>query len=158
MNEPQIDGGGCFTRTPFIMDNVTFKVICVCVLMPIHGQGWMYCSPSPHPHHQSQLGQEHSQWCFQQVSCFYSWFSLWISIKDLTLVEWGAMVFNVTLVTFWMTLLMNRWTNSVVDEFIRWSKPCPLLSTTCDEISWQLIEIWMKNCLVSESNCNNVDL
>ena len=68
-------------------------------------------------------------------------------------------VFYVTMITFHMTLLMNKWTNIVMDD--GWvhplAKPYPLLSSTCDEIlSW--IEIWMKNHLVSDRNCNTVNL
>ena len=45
-----------------------------------------------------------------------------------------------------------------MDEFIYWQKPCLLLSATCDEtLSW-MIEIWMKNHLVSDNNYDNVDL
>ena len=36
--------------------------------------------------------------------------------------------------------------------------PNLLLSTTCDEILSCMIEIWMKNHLVSDSNCNPVNL
>ena len=42
----------------------------------------------------------------------------------------------------------------MMDEFIHWPKPYPLLSATCDEIlSWR-IDIWMRNQLVSDSFCN----
>ena len=56
------------------------------------------------------------------------------------------MVFNCTMVTFWMTPLMNKFTNIVMDddEFIHWPKPYLLLSATCDEILSWMIEIWMK--------------
>ena len=43
----------------------------------------------------------------------------------------------------------------MMDEFIHWPKPYLLLSTTCDEILSWMIVIWMKNHLVSDSNCNS---
>jgi hypothetical protein len=43
-------------------------------------------------------------------------------------------------------------------EFIHWPKPYILLSRTCDEILSQIIETWMQDHLVSDSNCNHVDL
>ena len=46
----------------------------------------------------------------------------------------------------------------MMDEFIRWPKPYLLLSATCDEILSWMIEIWMKNHLVSDSNCNTIRL
>ena len=46
----------------------------------------------------------------------------------------------------------------MMDEFIHWPKPCLLLSTTCDEILPWMIEFWMKNHLVNDSNCNIVNL
>ena len=53
-------------------------------------------------------------------------------------------------VTFWMTLLMNMWTNVVMDG--GWVHPLAKtlhLSATCDEILSWMTEIWMKNHLVS---------
>jgi hypothetical protein len=45
-----------------------------------------------------------------------------------------------------------------MDAFIHWSKPYLLLSATYDEtLSW-MIEIWMKNYLVSDNDCNNISL
>jgi hypothetical protein len=44
----------------------------------------------------------------------------------------------------------------MMDEFMHWLKPYLPISTTCDEILSWLIEIWMKNHLVSDSNCNTV--
>ena len=57
------------------------------------------------------------------------------------------MVFYITMITFWMTHLMNSeqifsW---MMDEFIHWPKPYLLLSTTCDDILSWMIEIWMKS-------------
>ena len=55
----------------------------------------------------------------------------------------------VTLVTFWMTFLMNNWEilSWMMDEFMHWPKPYLLLSATFDEIlSWK-IEIWIKKSL-----------
>ena len=46
----------------------------------------------------------------------------------------------------------------MMDVFIHWSKPYRLLSTTCDEILSWIIGMWMKNHLVSGSNCNTVNL
>ena len=37
-----------------------------------------------------------------------------------------------------------------------WPKPYLLLSATCDEMLSWMIEIWMKNHLVSDKNCNIV--
>jgi hypothetical protein len=45
-----------------------------------------------------------------------------------------------------------------MDEFIHWPKLYLLLSTTCDEILSRMIEKWMKNHLVSDNNCNTVNL
>jgi hypothetical protein len=46
----------------------------------------------------------------------------------------------------------------MVDEFIHWPKPYILLSATCDEILSRVITIWMKTHLVSDNNCNTVNL
>ena len=45
-----------------------------------------------------------------------------------------------------------------MDEFMYWSKPYLLLSSTCDEILSWMIEMGMKIHLVSDNNCNNVDM
>ena len=46
----------------------------------------------------------------------------------------------------------------MMDEFIHWPKPYLLLSATCDEtLSW-MIEVWMKNHLVGDNNCNTINL
>ena len=45
-----------------------------------------------------------------------------------------------------------------MDEFIHWPKPFLLLSATCDDILSWMIEIWMKNNLVSDRKCNIVNL
>ena len=45
------------------------------------------------------------------------------------------MTFSVTMVTLWMTLLVNEQTLlSMMDDFMHWPKPYLLLSTTRDEI------------------------
>ena len=46
----------------------------------------------------------------------------------------------------------------MMDEFIHRPKPYILLSTTCDEILSWMIEIWMKNHLINDSNCNTINL
>ena len=46
----------------------------------------------------------------------------------------------------------------MMDEFIHWPKPYLLLSATCDEILSSMIEIWMRKHLVSDSNCNTINL
>ena len=70
------------------------------------------------------------------------------------------MVFDVTMVTFWMTLLMIslQILSWVMDEFIHWPEPYLLLSATCDEMLSWMIEIWKNSHLVSDSNCNTVNL
>ena len=68
------------------------------------------------------------------------------------------MIFNVTMVTFWMTLFMNKWTNIVVDDGWNHVVTKILLSATCDEILSWMIGIWMKNHLVSDNNCSSVYL
>ena len=45
-----------------------------------------------------------------------------------------------------------------MDEFIHRPKPYLLLSATRDEILSWMIEMWMKNHLVSDGNCNTVNL
>ena len=45
-----------------------------------------------------------------------------------------------------------------MDEFIRWRKAFLLLSATRDEMLSWMIEIWMKNRLVSDSKYDNVNL
>ena len=44
----------------------------------------------------------------------------------------------------------------MIDEFIHWPKPSLLTSRTCDGILLWMIKIWMKNHLVSDSNCNTI--
>ena len=46
----------------------------------------------------------------------------------------------------------------MMDEFIYWSKPYLLFSTTCDEILSWMLEVWMKNHLVGDNYCNIVNL
>ena len=46
----------------------------------------------------------------------------------------------------------------MMDEFICWPKPYLLLLATFDEILPWTIEIQMKNHLLSDSNCNTVNL
>ena len=46
----------------------------------------------------------------------------------------------------------------MMDEFIRWPKPFLLFLATCDELVSWMIEIWMINHLVSDNNCNTVNL
>jgi hypothetical protein len=46
----------------------------------------------------------------------------------------------------------------MMDEFINWPEPYLLLPATCDEILLWMIEIWVKNHLVSDYNCNIVIL
>ena len=54
-----------------------------------------------------------------------------------------SMAFNVTMITFWMTLLINKWTNIVVGDgwVYPWPKPLPsmLLSATCGEVLSDLL-------------------
>ena len=40
----------------------------------------------------------------------------------------------------------------MMDEFIHWPKPYHLLSSTCDKTLSRMIEIWMKNHLVTKPN------
>jgi hypothetical protein len=44
-----------------------------------------------------------------------------------------------------------------MNEFILWPKPYLLLSAPRDEILSWMIEIWMKNHLESDTNCNSVN-
>ena len=44
-----------------------------------------------------------------------------------------------------------------MDGFIHQPKPYLLLFATCDEMLSWMIEIWMKNHLVSNNNCNIVN-
>jgi hypothetical protein len=46
----------------------------------------------------------------------------------------------------------------MMDEFIHWPNLYLLLSPTCDEILLWVIEIWMKNHMVSDNNSNTVNL
>ena len=46
----------------------------------------------------------------------------------------------------------------MMDEFIHWPKPYLLLSVTSSEILSSMIEIWMKNHLVGESNRNTINV
>jgi hypothetical protein len=46
----------------------------------------------------------------------------------------------------------------MMDEFIHWSKAYLLFSAICDEILSWMIEIWMQNHLVRDSNCIIVNL
>ena len=70
------------------------------------------------------------------------------------------MVLNATMVTFLMTLLMNKFTITVMDD--GWVHP--LAKTPPSHVShlwWHMswmVEFWMKNHLVSNSNCNTVNL
>jgi hypothetical protein len=74
--------------------------------------------------------------------------------RILTLnVIFSVMVLMCTMVTFRMTLLMNKFTNTVMDDGC-----VHPLSATCDEILSWMIEILMKNHLVSDSNYNTVTL
>jgi hypothetical protein len=46
----------------------------------------------------------------------------------------------------------------MMDELIHWPKPYLLLSTTCDEILSWMINIWMRNHLVSDIDCKTINL
>ena len=46
----------------------------------------------------------------------------------------------------------------MMDEFIHWPKPYLLLLATCGEMLLWMIEVWMKNRLVSDDNCSIVNL
>ena len=69
------------------------------------------------------------------------------------------MMFHVTMVTFWMTLLMSNQTNVLswmMHKFVHRPTPYLLLSPTCDETLSQMTEIQLKNHLVkSHSNCQH---
>ena len=69
------------------------------------------------------------------------------------------MVFDVTMATFWMTLLMNKRTYVVIDDgrVHPLGKTLPSLVIS-DEMLSLMIEIWMKNSLFSDSNCDTVNL
>ena len=43
-----------------------------------------------------------------------------------------------------------------MDEFIHWPKSYVLLSSTCDAILSWMNEVWTKNHVASDSNCNTV--
>ena len=43
-------------------------------------------------------------------------------------------------------------------EYIHWSKPYLLLLATCGELLSWMLEIWMKNHVVIDGNCNFVNL
>ena len=45
----------------------------------------------------------------------------------------------------------------MMDEFIHWPKPYLLLSATCEEILPWMIEICMKNHLVSDNDGNTIN-
>ena len=65
------------------------------------------------------------------------------------------MAFDVTMLTFWMTL-MNKFTSTIMDD------GCvhPLAKTlpfVVNNLSW-IIEIWMKNHLTSDVDCDIVNL
>ena len=59
-----------------------------------------------------------------------------------------------------MTILKNKWANIVMDD--GWvhplSKSLPSLVKTCDELLSSMIEIWMTVHLVSDSNCNIINI
>ena len=46
----------------------------------------------------------------------------------------------------------------MMDEFIHGPKSYLLLSATCDEMLSWMLGFWMKNHLVSDNNCNTVNL
>ena len=46
----------------------------------------------------------------------------------------------------------------MMDEFVHWPKPYLLLSATSDEIMSWMTGTWMKTHLVSDINCNVVNL
>jgi hypothetical protein len=69
------------------------------------------------------------------------------------------MVFSVHYGDFWITLLMNKWTNCCHawwSSSIHLPNPYLLLSATCDEMLSRMIEIWVKKNPVSDNNCNTV--
>ena len=55
----------------------------------------------------------------------------------------------------WISEQILSW---MIDEFIHWPNPYLLLSATCDNILSWMIEIWMKNHLVGDNNCNTVNI
>ena len=69
------------------------------------------------------------------------------------------MISYVNVVTYLTTLLMNEFTNIVILITLSSSTVgiCCILHL-CDELLSWMIEIWMKNHLVSDRNCNIVNL
>ena len=67
---------------------------------------------------------------------------------------------HVTMVTYRITLLMNKLANMVMDD--EWvhslDKPFLLFSATSDEVLSWMIETWVIYHLVSDSNCNTINL
>ena len=64
------------------------------------------------------------------------------------------MVFYVIMVTFLITLVLNKWTNIIIDD--GWVHPlAKTLPSLVNNLSW-MIETWMKHHLVSDNNCNHV--
>ena len=71
------------------------------------------------------------------------------------------MIFYVIIVTFQMTL-MNKWAATIVMDdgwvsSIGQNHVFLLLATRHEILLW-MIEIWMKSHLVSDSNCNIINL
>ena len=70
------------------------------------------------------------------------------------------MVIIVTMATFgWQILSISEQILSwMMDEFICWPKPYLVMLATRDKILLWVLEIWMKNHLVSDSVRNTVNL
>ena len=69
------------------------------------------------------------------------------------------MMFGFTMINFWLTLLMSEWANNVIDDgWVRaLAKTLPSLVRNLWWILSWVVEIWMKNHLVSDKNCNIVN-
>jgi hypothetical protein len=108
----------------------------------------------------STIGQNPT-FSWQQVRCAFRCFLTKHKLSQhfiWYLVPYGVFM---SLGNFWMKLLMNKWTDYCHGwwmRFIHWPKPYLLLATTYDEILSWMIEIWMRNHLVSDNTCNTVNV
>lgn len=134
-------------------------------------QTWspMWTSPFTHVNSRCELSLLIVKTTYQTYHITWNIPERWEKVVPTTNTSWWShtkygilchIVLNVTMVTFRMALSMNKWKNVVrmMNEFIYWPKPNLLLSTTSNGMLSHMIEIWMKNDLVSDNNCNVVVL
>ena len=97
--------------------------------------------------------------CMKIFSHLLQNFGHWV-ITTLNMILYCHEICHVTMVTFWMTLIMNKWMNIVIDD--GWVHPLArTLPSLVSNLWWKYCHGWSrfgwKNRFVSDNDCNSVN-